>query len=419
MEPFNLIQDDDALKNYFLQEIVRQRQQISLIASENYASKQVMLLQGSVLTNKYAEGYPGRRYYAGCHWVDEIERLAIDRAKKLFKADYANVQPHSGSQANEAVYAALLKPGETMLAMSLVDGGHLTHGARVSFSGRFYHAVHYGVDLKTGLIDYDQVASLAKKHKPKLIIAGFSAYSGIVDWAKFREIADLVGAYFLADVAHVSGLIAAGLYPSPFPYADVVTSTTHKTLRGPRGGLILARGDETLFKALNFSVFPFTQGGPMMHAIAAKALAFKEAMSEQFVVYQKQVIANARAMVKVFQDHGISVVSGRTDNHQFSLDFKHHKTLTGKSLEQALMQAFIIVNKNGVPGDHRSPQITSGIRIGTPAVTTRGMGITEVKQIAQWITAICAAVEDTELQKNIRNNVIELSQRFLVPSDIA
>ena len=362
----------------------RQEDHIELIASENYASPRVLEAQGSVLTNKYAEGYPGKRYYGGCENVDVAEQLAIDRLKVLFGASYANVQPHSGSQANAAVYFALLKAGETMLGMSLDHGGHLTHGSKVNFSGKFFNAISYGIRQDTGEIDYEQVERLALEHRPKLIVAGFSAYSRVIDWARFRQIADSVNAYFMVDMAHVSGLCAAGVYPNPLPHAHVVTSTTHKTLRGPRGGIILSNAGEELTKKFNSMVFPGTQGGPLMHVIAAKAVAFKEALEPEFKLYQQQVVANARAMAAAFMQRGVNVVSGGTDNHLFLLDLVA-KNVTGKDADAALGAAHITVNKNAVPNDPRPPMITSGLRIGTPAVTTRGFKEAEVVQLAGWI----------------------------------
>jgi len=375
-------------------EAERQRQEdhIELIASENYTSPLVMQAQGSQLTNKYAEGYPGKRYYGGCEHVDVVENLAIERAKQLFGAGYANVQPHSGSQANAAVFMALCEPGDTVLGMSLAHGGHLTHGASVSFSGRIYNAVQYGLNSQTGEIDYDQVDALAREHKPKMIIAGFSAYSRVVDWARFRTIADEVGAYLLVDMAHIAGLVAAGVYPSPIPFADVVTTTTHKTLRGPRGGLILAREDEELNKKLNFSVFPESQGGPMMHIIAAKAICFKEAMSDGYKAYQAQVVKNARAMCSVFIERGISIVSDGTDDHLFLVDLIG-KEYTGKDADAALGEANITVNKNAVPNDPRSPFVTSGLRLGTPAITSRGFKEAEAGELAGWICDVLDGLE--------------------------
>ena len=391
----------------------RQEQHIELIASENHASPLVMEAQGSVLTNKYAEGYPGKRYYGGCEHVDVIENLAIARAKALFGADYANVQPHSGSQANAAVYMALLKPGDTVLGMSLADGGHLTHGASVSFSGRIYNAVQYGLHSETGDIDYEQVSALAQEHKPKMIMAGFSAFSRVVDWQKFRDIADSIGAYFVVDMAHVSGLIAAGVYPSPVNIADVTTSTTHKTLRGPRGGIILAKANPELEKKLNFAVFPESQGGPLMHVIAAKAVCFKEAMSEDFKVYQTQVVANARTMAKGFIDRGFDIVSGGTDDHLFLLSLIK-QDITGKDADAALGRANITVNKNAVPNDPRSPFVTSGLRLGSPAITTRGFGEAEVADLTAWMCDILDDIENEVVIAEVKQKVIELCARFPV-----
>jgi glycine hydroxymethyltransferase len=365
----------------------RQEAHIELIASENYCSKAVMEAQGSGLTNKYAEGYPGKRYYGGCEHVDVIEQLAIDRAKQLFGADYANVQPHAGSQANSAVFLALLQAGDTVLGMSLAHGGHLTHGAKVNFSGKNYNAVQYGLNVETGEIDYDEVERLALEHKPRMIIAGFSAYSRIVDWARFRQIADMVGAYFMVDMAHVAGLVAAGVYPNPVPFADVVTTTTHKTLRGPRAGLILAKANEEIEKKLNSAVFPGNQGGPLVHAIAAKAVCFKEAMDPSFKVYQQQVVKNAQAMAAVLIERGYDIVSNGTDNHLFLLSLIK-QDLTGKEADAWLGQAGITVNKNAVPNDPRSPFVTSGIRIGTPAITTRGFGESDSRDLAGWIADV-------------------------------
>lgn len=373
-------------------ETKRQEEHIELIASENYTSPRVMQAQGSQLTNKYAEGYPGKRYYGGCEHVDVVEELAIERAKKLFGAAYANVQPHSGSQANAAVFMALCKPGDTVLGMSLAHGGHLTHGAAVSFSGRIYNAVQYGLNAETGEIDYDEVERLALEHKPRMIIAGFSAYSRIVDWARFREIADKVEAYLFVDMAHIAGLVAAGVYPSPMPFADVVTTTTHKTLGGPRGGLILAHDNEDLNKKLNFAVFPESQGGPLMHVIAGKAVCFKEAMEDSFKTYQQQVVANARAMADEFQKRGINIVSGGTDDHLFLVDLIG-KEYTGKDADAALGEANITVNKNAVPNDPRSPFVTSGLRIGTPSITRRGFGEAESRQLTGWICDILDGLE--------------------------
>ena len=391
----------------------RQEAHIELIASENYASPRVLEAQGSVLTNKYAEGYPGKRYYGGCEFVDIAEQLAIDRAKQLFKADYANVQPHSGSQANAAVYMALLEPGETVLGMSLAHGGHLTHGAKVNFSGRLYQAVQYGLDEATGEIDYAQVERLALECRPKMIVAGFSAYSRVVDWARFRTIADQVGAYLFVDMAHVAGLVAAGVYPTPIPMADVVTTTTHKTLRGPRGGLILARSNPEIEKKLNSLVFPGTQGGPLMHVIAAKAVAFKEALEPEFVDYQKQVVANARAMAGVFVERGYDIVSGGTDNHLFLVSLIA-KGLTGKAADAALGRAWITVNKNAVPNDPQSPFVTSGIRIGSPAITTRGFKERESRELTGWICDILDDLNNEAVIERVRGQVAELCARFPV-----
>jgi glycine hydroxymethyltransferase len=391
----------------------RQEQHIELIASENYASPRVLAAQGSVLTNKYAEGYPGRRYYGGCEFVDIAEQLALDRARQLFGADYANVQPHSGSQANAAVYLALLAPGDTILGMSLDHGGHLTHGAKVNFSGKLFHAVQYGVDPATGLIDYAQVERLAREHRPKMIIAGFSAYSRVVDWARFRAITDAVGALFVVDMAHVAGLVAAGLYPNPVPIADVVTTTTHKTLRGPRGGLILARANDTITKKLNSMVFPGTQGGPLMHVIAAKAVALLEALQPEFRAYQQQVVANARALSAALAARGLNIVSGGTDNHLFLVDLGS-RNFTGKDADAALGHANITVNKNAVPNDPRPPMVTSGLRIGTPAATTRGFREAEVRQVAEWIVAVVEAQGAAAVVQRVRGEVLELCARFPV-----
>ncbi|NOZ11484.1 MAG: serine hydroxymethyltransferase [Gammaproteobacteria bacterium] len=404
---------DDELAVAMEQERLRQEQHIELIASENYASPRVMEAQGSVLTNKYAEGYPGKRYYGGCENVDVAEQLAIDRAKELFGADYANVQPHSGSQANAAVYLALLLPGDTILGMSLAHGGHLTHGAKVNFSGKLFNAVQYGLDESTGEIDYTQVESLAQEHKPKMIVAGFSAYSRVVDWQRFRDIADAVGAYLFVDMAHPAGLIAAGVYPSPVAIADVTTSTTHKTLRGPRGGIILARANPEIEKKLNSVVFPGTQGGPLMHVIAAKAVAFKEALEPEFKVYQQQVLDNARAMAKVMSERGLQLVSGGTDNHLILIDLIA-KDLTGKDVEAALGVANITVNKNAVPNDPRSPFITSGIRIGTPAVTTRGFGEAECRDLAHWMCDIIDNMDNPSVHEKVLGHVVALCKRFPV-----
>ncbi len=404
---------DDELWGAMQKEVVRQEEHIELIASENYTSPRVMEAQGSVLTNKYAEGYPGKRYYGGCEFVDVAEQLAIDRAKELFGADYANVQPHSGSQANAAVYMALLNPGDTVLGMSLAHGGHLTHGAKVNFSGKIYNAVQYGLNEQTGEIDYDQAEALALEHRPKMIVAGFSAYSRVVDWQRFREIADRVGAYLMVDMAHVAGLVAAGHYPNPVQIADVTTTTTHKTLRGPRGGLILAKANPEIEKKLNSLVFPGTQGGPLMHVIAAKAVAFKEALQPEFKDYQAQVVANARAMVSVFQERGYKIVSGGTDNHLFLLDLID-KGITGKDADAALGRANITVNKNAVPNDPQSPFVTSGIRIGTPAVTTRGFGVEEVGALAGWICDILDDIQNAEVVERVKQQVVDVCRRFPV-----
>jgi glycine hydroxymethyltransferase len=394
-------------------ELGRQEDHIELIASENYASPRVLEAQGSVLTNKYAEGYPGKRYYGGCEFVDIAESLAIERAKQLFGAAYANVQPHSGSQANAAVYFALLSPGDTILGMSLDHGGHLTHGAKVNFSGKLFKAVQYGIVAETGLIDYDQVDRLAQEHRPKMIVAGFSAYSRVIDWARFRVIADSIGAYLFVDMAHVAGLIAAGVYPNPVPFADVVTTTTHKTLRGPRGGLILARPHADLHKKFNSMVFPGTQGGPLMHVIAAKAVAFLEALQPEFKAYSAQVIANARAMTQVLQQRGYKIVSGGTDNHLFLLDLID-KNITGKDADAALGRAHVTVNKNAVPNDPRPPSISSGLRIGTPAVTTRGFKEPEVQQLSNWIADVLDHLGDEATLQRIRAEVVAICRRFPV-----
>ena len=391
----------------------RQEDHLELIASENYASPRVLEAQGSVLTNKYAEGYPGKRYYGGCEFVDIAEELAIERAKELFGAAYANVQPHSGSQANAAVYFALLAPGDTLLGMSLDHGGHLTHGAKVNFSGKVFHAVQYGLDTATGEIDYAAVERLAREHRPKMILAGFSAYSRVIDWQSFRAIADDVGAYFVVDMAHVAGLVAAGVYPSPVPHADVVTTTTHKTLRGPRGGLILAREHPDLHKKLNSIVFPGMQGGPLMHVIAAKAVAFLEALAPEFKSYQRQVVANARAMAKALQDRGYRIVSGGTDNHLFLLDLIG-RAYTGKDADAALGRAHITVNKNAVPNDPRPPFVTSGLRIGTPAITTRGFGEGESRQVGHWIADVLGAMGDESAVERVRQAVRAICGRFPV-----
>ena len=406
---------DPELATALERERTRQEDHIELIASENYASPRVLAAQGSVLTNKYAEGYPGKRYYGGCEYVDVAEQLAIDRAKQLFGADYANVQPHSGSQANAAAYLALIQPGDTLLGMSLDHGGHLTHGAKVNFSGKLFKAVQYGLDPATGEIDYDQVERLAREHRPKLVIAGFSAYSRVVDWARFRRIADSVGAYFLVDMAHVAGLVAAGVYPNPVPIADVVTTTTHKTLRGPRGGLILARANEEITKKLNSLIFPGTQGGPLMHVIAAKAVAFLEALQPEFVAYQKQVVANARAMAAALIERGHRIVSGGTDNHLFLVDLVE-RNVTGKDADAALGRANITVNKNTVPNDPRSPFVTSGLRIGSPAVTTRGFREDEMRLLAGWIADVLDDVGSEDVIVRTRRSVLELCGRFPVYS---
>ncbi|MEQ9865355.1 serine hydroxymethyltransferase [Pectobacterium aroidearum] len=395
------------------QEVVRQEEHIELIASENYTSPRVMQAQGSQLTNKYAEGYPGKRYYGGCEYVDIVEQLAIDRAKALFGADYANVQPHSGSQANFAVYTALLQPGDTILGMNLAHGGHLTHGSPVNLSGKLYNVIPYGID-ESGKIDYDEMAELARTHKPKMIVGGFSAYSGVVDWAKMREIADSIGAYLFVDMAHVAGLIAADVYPNPVPHAHIVTTTTHKTLAGPRGGLILAKGgDEELYKKLNSAVFPGGQGGPLMHVIAGKAVALKEAMEPEFKVYQQQVAKNAKAMVEVFLSRGFNVVSGGTSNHLFLLDLVS-KNLTGKEADAALGRANITVNKNSVPNDPKSPFVTSGIRIGTPAATRRGFKEAEVRELAGWICDVLDNINDEATIERVKQKVLDICARFPV-----
>ena len=394
-------------------ERTRQEEHIELIASENHTSPFVMEAQGSVLTNKYAEGYPSKRYYGGCENVDVVEELAIERAKRLFGADYANVQPHSGSQANASAYMALMKPGDTLLGMSLADGGHLTHGATVSFSGRIYNSVQYGLNGQTGEIDYDEVNRLAHEHRPKLIVAGFSAYSKVVDWQKFRDIADEIGAYFLVDMAHVSGLVAAGVYPSPVNIADVTTSTTHKTLRGPRGGIILARSNPELEKKLNFSVFPESQGGPLMHVIAAKAICFKEAMGENFRKYQEQTVKNAQVMANGFIRRGFEVVSDGTDDHLFLLSLIK-QGLTGKDADAALGRANITVNKNAVPNDPNPPFVTSGLRIGSPAITTRGFKQEEVADLTAWMCDVLDDLDDESKISEVKSKVLELCSRFPV-----
>ena len=416
----SIFSDNDSIKEYdselwasFEYEAERQEDHIELIASENYASKRILEAQGSIMTNKYAEGYPAKRYYGGCENVDIAENLAIERAKELFKADYANVQPHSGSSANAAAYLALLEPNDTILGMSLDHGGHLTHGSKVNFSGRNYKSVQYGLHPETHDINYDEVKSLAKEYQPKLIIAGFSAFTGIIDWKKFREISDDVGAYFLVDMAHVSGLVAAGLYPSPVPYADVVTSTTHKTLRGPRSGIILAKANEEIEKKLNSAVFPGSQGGPLMHVVAAKALCFKEALDPEFKIYIKQVMDNAKTMAETIMSNGIDIVSNGTENHIVLVDLRS-KGITGKDLERVLGSVNITVNKNSVPNDPASPFVTSGIRIGTPAATTRGFKEKEIIQVGNWISDIINNFDDKELQNTIRDDVHKLTTNFPV-----
>ncbi|HEU4530898.1 MAG TPA: serine hydroxymethyltransferase [Steroidobacteraceae bacterium] len=404
---------DPELKGALDGELRRQEEHIELIASENYVSTRVLEAQGSVLTNKYAEGYPGKRYYGGCEYVDVAEQLAIDRAKKLFGAAYANVQPHSGSQANAAVYFALMAPGDTMLGMSLDHGGHLTHGAKVNISGKVFKAVQYGIDPETGLIDYEQVERLAREHKPKLIVAGFSAYSRVIDWQRFRQIADAVGAYFMVDMAHVAGLCAVGVYPNPVAIADVTTTTTHKTLRGPRGGLILARPNDELAKKFNSLVFPGMQGGPLMHVIAAKAVAFLEALQPEFATYQRQVVTNARAMCRVLIERGINIVSGGTDNHLFLVDLVS-RNITGKDADAALGRANITVNKNAVPNDPRPPMVTSGLRMGTPALTTRGFKEREAEQLSHWIADVLDAMNDEAVTARVKREVLELCRRFPV-----
>ena len=416
----SIFSNTDSIKDYdhelwesFEKEAMRQEDHIELIASENYASTRILEAQGSLLTNKYAEGYPSKRYYGGCEYVDIAEELAISRAKELFKADYANVQPHSGSSANAAAFLALLEPNDTILGMSLDHGGHLTHGAKVNFSGKNYNGIQYGLHPETHEIDYDQVRELALEHKPKLIIAGFSAYSGIIDWEKFRIIADEVGAYFLVDMAHVSGLVAAGLYPSPIPFADVVTSTTHKTLRGPRSGIILARKNEVLEKKLNSAVFPGSQGGPLMHVIAAKAVCFKEALEPEFKIYIDQVMKNAKVMCKTILSRGVDVVTSGTENHIILVDLRN-KDITGKALEKALGDVNITVNKNAVPNDPRSPFVTSGVRLGTPAVTTRGFKEKEIEILSNWICDVIDNIDDESKMKEIKNNVIKLTNQYPV-----
>ena len=404
---------DDELQAALVAERRRQEEHIELIASENYASPRVLEAQGSVLTNKYAEGYPGKRYYGGCEHVDVAEQLAIERAKQLFNADYANVQPHSGSQANAAVYMALIQPGDTILGMSLDAGGHLTHGAKPNFSGKIYHAVQYGLNNETGEIDYDHVAALAEEHRPKLVVAGFSAYSRVVDWQRCRDIADSVGAHLFVDMAHIAGLVAAGIYPSPVNIADVTTTTTHKTLRGPRGGLILAKANPELEKKFNSLVFPGIQGGPLMHVIAAKAVAFKEALEPSFRDYQQRVLDNARAMAGVFIDRGYKVVSGGTDDHLFLVDLID-KGLTGKEADAALGAANITVNKNAVPNDPQSPFVTSGIRVGTPAITTRGLDETDSRELSSWMCDVMDDINNQAVIEDVRNRVLALCKRLPV-----
>ena len=416
----SIFSNTDSIKSYdpelwdsFEKEAIRQEDHIELIASENYASTRILEAQGSLLTNKYAEGYPSKRYYGGCEYVDIAEELAISRAKELFKADYANVQPHSGSSANAAAFLALLEPNDTILGMSLDHGGHLTHGAKVNFSGKNYNGIQYGLHPETHEINYDQVRELALEHKPKLIIAGFSAYSGIIDWEKFRVIADEVGAYFLVDMAHVSGLVAAGLYPSPIPFADVVTSTTHKTLRGPRSGIILAKKNEILEKKLNSAVFPGSQGGPLMHVIAAKAVCFKEALEPEFKIYIDQVMKNAKVMCKTILSRGIDVVTSGTENH-IILVVLRNKDITGKALEKALGDVNITVNKNAVPNDPQSPFVTSGVRLGTPAVTTRGFKEKEIELLSNWICDVIDNIGDEPKMAEIKKNVIKLTDQYPV-----
>ncbi len=404
---------DDELNQAIENEIQRQEDHIELIASENYASPRVLEAQGSVLTNKYAEGYPGKRYYGGCEHVDVVEQLAIDRVKQLFAADYANVQPHSGSQANQAVYMGLLQPHDTVLGLSLADGGHLTHGAKPNFSGKIYNAVQYGLDLETGEVDYNQVESLARQHQPKMIVAGFSAYSRIMDWERFRDIADQVGAYLMVDMAHVAGLIAAGVYPNPVPHADIVTSTTHKSLRGPRGGFILCKSNPEIEKKMNSTIFPGIQGGPLMHVIAAKAVAFKEAMQPEFKTYQQQVVVNAKAMANVFIDRGFDIVSGGTDDHLMLVSLIP-KGITGKAADAALGQAHITVNKNAVPNDPQSPFVTSGIRVGTPAATTRGFKEPQVIDVANWMCDVMDDIENQQVIDSVRARVTALCAEFPV-----
>ena len=415
-QTFRISGYDEELAGAIAAERTRQEEHIELIASENYASPRVLEAQGSVLTNKYAEGYPGKRYYGGCEFVDQAEQLARERAKELFGANYANVQPHSGSQANAAVYLALINPGDTILGMSLNEGGHLTHGSPVNFSGKMFNAVQYGINIETGMIDYEIIARLARKHRPKLLIGGFSAYSREIDWARMREIADSVGAWFLVDMAHVAGLVAAGLYPSPLPHAHVVTSTTHKTLRGPRGGIILAVADEEMERALNSVVFPGTQGGPLMHAIAAKAVAFKEALDPEFKIYQRDVIDNARAMAAVIMERGYKIVSGGTDNHLFLVDLIG-QDFTGKDAEESLGRAFITVNKNTVPGEPRSPFVTSGLRMGTPAVTTRGFSVSDCQELAGIICDVLDTVGDAGVEQQAKQSALQLCSKHPVYSE--
>jgi len=409
----NIEEFDPELAGAMAGEMQRQEDHIELIASENYVSPRVLEAQGSVLTNKYAEGYPGRRYYGGCEYVDVAERLAQERVKKIFSAAYANVQPHSGSQANAAAYMALLEPGDTLLGMDLSHGGHLTHGSGVNFSGRLFKAVHYGLDEVTGLIDYDAMQRTAEEHRPRLLIGGYSAYSRVVDWARMREIADSVGAYFLVDMAHIAGLVAAGVYPSPIPHAHVVTSTTHKTLRGPRGGIILAGEDEAIQKKLNSQIFPGTQGGPLMHVIAAKAVAFKEALEPEFKQYQQRIVDNARAMAAVMLERGYKIVSGGTDNHMFLVDLIG-RDFTGKDAEDSLGRAFITTNKNTVPGEPRSPFVTSGLRLGTPAVTTRGFGVEDCRHLAGVICDVLDDAGNPDAEARALQAAAELCRRYPV-----
>jgi glycine hydroxymethyltransferase len=415
-ESFRIRGFDDELADAIDAERARQEDHIELIASENYASPRVMEAQGSVLTNKYAEGYPGKRYYGGCEFVDLAENLARERVKQLFGANYANVQPHSGSQANAAAYLALLDPGDTILGMSLNEGGHLTHGSSVNFSGKLFNAVQYGINVETGMIDYDIIAKMAMEHRPKMLIGGFSAYSRKIDWARMREIADSVDAWFVVDMAHVAGLVAAGLYPNPLPHAHVVTSTTHKTLRGPRGGVILSNADEKLQKTLNSIVFPGTQGGPLMHVIAAKAVAFKEAMGPEFKAYQRDVIDNAQAMAAIIMQRGYKIASGGTDNHLFLVDLIG-KEYTGKDAEESLGRAFITVNKNTVPGEPRSPFVTSGLRLGTPAVTTRGFTVPDCQELAGIICDVLDNIANTEVEQQAKSRALALCRKHPVYSE--